>query len=205
MNVKSIGVLFILFSISCHESFDSSLESSRYENPEKVFSENTLKGGSKCPVCHVKAKSETFKLLNISCNAVSNHLAHGDGEVGGAVPGMEGFIFGEQCELIEVYEECPCFTLQELVDSNWTSYSACDGDEMVGYLGRGSYIYQSIRDNRCGSSYTINGILSTTTPGQTDACLDIIRQAIAIRGVPMVNGACQALEDWMAYDLLNNL
>lgn len=46
-------------------------------------------------VCHVTGTG-TFNLINVSANALTAHLTHGDGQPLGAVPGG-GFVFSATC------------------------------------------------------------------------------------------------------------
>lgn len=48
----------------------------------------------KVDVCHYDADADAFHLINISQDAFDKHIDHGD-----AVPGMEGYVFGEGCVL----------------------------------------------------------------------------------------------------------
>jgi hypothetical protein len=47
-------------------------------------------------VCH-KTGNGTFHLISIAPDALSAHIAHGDGKPGDPVPDMSGFIFGPNC------------------------------------------------------------------------------------------------------------
>lgn len=58
----------------------------------------SAKPAAKVDICHYDEYTGTYKLINISANAVPAHLRnHPDGFVGDAVPGMRGFIFGPAC------------------------------------------------------------------------------------------------------------
>lgn len=46
--------------------------------------------------CH-RTGNGTFHLIVIDSSALPAHIAHGDGQPGGAVPNMSGFIFGPNC------------------------------------------------------------------------------------------------------------
>ena len=50
-------------------------------------------------VCHVNGKGE-YQKITVADAAFETHIAHGDGAVGDPVPGMEDYIFGENCELL---------------------------------------------------------------------------------------------------------
>jgi len=50
-------------------------------------------------ICHLD-DTGTYTLLSVGAPAVANHLAHGDGSPGGAVPGMDGYNFDESCTVV---------------------------------------------------------------------------------------------------------
>lgn len=50
----------------------------------------------KIDLCHVTGNG-AFRLINVSRSAEPAHRAHGDGEPGGAVPGMPGVVFDAEC------------------------------------------------------------------------------------------------------------
>jgi hypothetical protein len=58
-------------------------------------------GKSKVAVCHANDEGG-YHEIEVSEQALPAHLGHGDGLVGDAVPGMEGFVFGEHCAIEEV-------------------------------------------------------------------------------------------------------
>ena len=58
----------------------------------------SLAQASKVDICHLDDDGR-FKLTNVSANALSAHLDHGDGLPGESVPGG-GFVFDETCALI---------------------------------------------------------------------------------------------------------
>jgi hypothetical protein len=59
-------------------------------------------GSGKADVCHRNGKG--FNLINVSVNAVPAHLAHGDGQPGGAVPGGSRQVFGASCQVIQLQQ-----------------------------------------------------------------------------------------------------
>ena len=59
----------------------------------------------KVVICH-KADDVTYIKIEIAKSALDAHLAHGDGSPGEAVPGMEGYVFTEECECEEMLWEC---------------------------------------------------------------------------------------------------
>lgn len=50
----------------------------------------------KVDVCH-QTGNGSFRLINVSGNALDGHVGHGDALPGDEVPGMPGFSFDEQC------------------------------------------------------------------------------------------------------------
>lgn len=56
---------------------------------------------AKVDVCHRRGNG-TWILINVAEAALPAHLAHGDGQPGDPVPGKEGFVFDENCEVIFV-------------------------------------------------------------------------------------------------------
>jgi hypothetical protein len=55
---------------------------------------------AKVDVCHREGNG-SFHLINVSENALSAHLAHGDALPGDPVPGMEGKKFDEACNIVD--------------------------------------------------------------------------------------------------------
>lgn len=51
---------------------------------------------SKTVVCH-QTGNGAVHAIEVSDNAVAAHQNHGDGLIGDPVPGMDGFVFGEDC------------------------------------------------------------------------------------------------------------
>lgn len=54
---------------------------------------------AKVPLCHWDATTGQFALIMVPSGGkpYQKHLAHGDGEPGGAVPGMPGYVFDDNC------------------------------------------------------------------------------------------------------------
>lgn len=130
----------------------------------------------KTDVCHFDADSGTYHLINVSNNAVEAHVNHGDGFPGGAVPGMDGYVFGGDCSPQPVgnpYAKAGCFEArlhgyyfitdgtspQMLVhpvlsytDSNCTVLSGISDDSVDAWIWEGNYddawvVCQSIGGN----------------------------------------------------------
>ena len=57
------------------------------------------KGQGKVDVCHHSEETNSYILISIAPPALSAHLAHGDGQPGGPVPGQPGWRFGPSCVL----------------------------------------------------------------------------------------------------------
>jgi hypothetical protein len=53
--------------------------------------------GDKVDVCHLEGNGSYHK-ISVSDNAYDSHIAHGDAAPGDPVPGMEGYVFGEDCQ-----------------------------------------------------------------------------------------------------------
>lgn len=76
-------------------------------SPLALSGNTSLKGGAapssagKVDVCHVNDKGG-FQLINVSANALQAHLAHGDGQPNGAVPGGSHQVFGASCQVIQL-------------------------------------------------------------------------------------------------------
>lgn len=56
---------------------------------------------SKVDVCHRSGRG--FHLINVSGNALQAHLAHGDGQPHGPVPGTTDRVFGAACDVLRKY------------------------------------------------------------------------------------------------------
>jgi hypothetical protein len=77
-------------------------------SPLSLSSNTNLKGGGapqssagKVDVCHLN-DTGGFQLINVSANALQSHLAHGDGQPNGAVPGGSRQVFGASCQVIQL-------------------------------------------------------------------------------------------------------
>lgn len=62
-------------------------------------------GANTALVCHRQPATGTFTLRYVNPAAVAGHVAHGDAEVGDAVPGMAMKVFGAACELLDDGDE----------------------------------------------------------------------------------------------------
>lgn len=60
---------------------------------------------SKVDVCHATGNG-SYVMITISDKAARKHVKHGDGAPGDAVPGMDGYKFGNDCQPTECsYDE----------------------------------------------------------------------------------------------------
>lgn len=116
-------------------------------------------GGDKVDVCHL-TNGGNYNLLRVSASALSAHLGHGDGQPGDAVPGLEGFIFGENCTpTVDVAPEPVVGCYDE------PSTSGFLGSDDLYYLGPidtlGNFTsHTAPRDGTCtGDSYTSGAAL----------------------------------------------
>jgi hypothetical protein len=57
----------------------------------------------KVDICHREGNGSYHK-INVSKNAEDAHLAHGDAHPGDPVPGMEGYEFDEDCNVVQALE-----------------------------------------------------------------------------------------------------
>lgn len=61
----------------------------------------------KVNICHLENKnSSNYHLINVSLNAQSAHLKHGDGLPGEAVPNMTDKKFSEDCSIVDIVPAC---------------------------------------------------------------------------------------------------
>jgi hypothetical protein len=73
-------------------------------------------------LCHSEGNG-TWHIITIPEPAWQTHYDHGDAGVGEEVPGVEGYVFDEECNLVEVVvDECPC-------DFSEAGYLALNADE----------------------------------------------------------------------------
>ena len=70
-------------------------------DPSHYFGVGSASGGDvsstgKVAVCH-RNRPGDFVLIQVAVAAEPAHVAHGDGAIGGAVPGQSGMVFGPDC------------------------------------------------------------------------------------------------------------
>ncbi len=133
---------------------------------------SSLAFADKVAVCHVTGNG-TYHLISININALPAHLAHGDGQPGGAVPNMSGYIFGDNCAPtlapppepamgcyalpgVDIYYIGPIDTLQ-----NFTFYSSADGS-CTSSLGTASGTAIIASDNLTDAKTKCNALTGQT-------------------------------------------
>jgi hypothetical protein len=67
---------------------------------------SVLAGQNKIDVCHSEGNG-SYHMITIAEPAYPSHVNHGDAGVGEPVPGASGFVFDEDCNVVEVVS-CPC-------------------------------------------------------------------------------------------------
>jgi hypothetical protein len=77
---------------------------------------------AKTDVCH-RTDEGGFSKISVADAAYETHIAHGDGNIGGPVPGMDGYSFGDACQL----EQAGAF----LVGPAATLITAMDGKVLL--------------------------------------------------------------------------
>ena len=101
---------------------------------------------TKVQLCHLNPRTETWSLITVVEKKVAAHLAHGDGMPGGAVPGVGGATFGDDCSVQgdstifaiawvdrdgnHTYDESNDFLIAKLVDAN-LNRTLDAGDEVI--------------------------------------------------------------------------
>ena len=67
------------------------------DSSEQVGAQQSAAKGAKIDICHRRGDPPRYGSIDISVNAEAAHRAHGDGQIGDAVPDMAGKIFDETC------------------------------------------------------------------------------------------------------------
>jgi len=52
---------------------------------------------AKTAICHYDKTAAMWKPITVSSQSVAQHMKHGDGLPGGAVPGQDGMVFDASC------------------------------------------------------------------------------------------------------------
>lgn len=143
-------------------------------------------GQNKVDVCHSEGNG-SYHLINIAEPAYPSHVSHGDAGVGEPVPGNEGFVFDEDCNLVEAVS-CPC-------DFSATNFLGLGGDveegvycivsETEAQLHEGTAPYFFIDDDECyiyeGSIFPI--AVFGLTEAETTACVHEIEVTSSMLGL----------------------
>lgn len=90
-------------------------------------------GANTAIVCHVHGNG-TFSPLAINPQALPAHLAHGDGQIGGAVPGQAGSVFGTGCAIEPVLT---CTAPSTAIVGVATVFAATGGSGAYAWSGGG--------------------------------------------------------------------
>jgi hypothetical protein len=121
--------------------------------PDKPVNAQDRGPAEKVDVCHLSNGEKGLHLINVSGNALEAHLAHGDVLPGDAVPEMENYEYGLDCEVRSTQVVDGLFEGSGLA-IGFSAFMAFDDS----ISGVGSY------------SYTING--NTMDLDVMDVCLD---------------------------------
>jgi hypothetical protein len=65
-----------------------------------VAGQVSAQGQDLVSICHLDDDTGTWKLITVAEPAVAAHDRHGDGRPGGDVPGMDGDVFNDECEVV---------------------------------------------------------------------------------------------------------
>ena len=184
-----IASTILFFIIGCSDaSWDVDEQYLVTEELQSSYKRSEKKN-EKCSICHYQKQQNAYMKLNISCgNPLDAHLRHGDGEVGGPVPNMEGFVFGENCEFLEnvVVVPCPCFKVEDFIgfEDLWTDY--CVNESIVDINGNGIEALQDLENFLCACVAPPTGNLpeelfvENLSPEQSTACVLVLQQLIEI-------------------------
>lgn len=91
----------------------------------------SLAGVVRMDVCHVDATAGTYQLITVNENAFDSHVAHGDREPGGFVPGTNFMVFGAACTAESTYGVINSVMLN-YGDGGWGGWSAPTGRQVMG-------------------------------------------------------------------------
>lgn len=89
----------ILLTISCENLTEVNQDLNMQSETTDVKSSRTM-----VEICHVNGRGD-YRKITIAEAAYEAHIAHGDAAIGDAVPGLDGFIFGDNCEIEEEESE----------------------------------------------------------------------------------------------------
>jgi hypothetical protein len=140
-------------------------------------------------VCHLN-ETGAFVPLFVNPQAVPAHLGHGDGQVGGPVPGQPNNVFGANCVITAPPATCPCNLLFDQTVAAWEAVKGplhagytfsppdnanCDsiiepsnpGDHLQLSAGVGENCYASAR---VGGTFLVNTLIPANAAERT-ACI----------------------------------
>ncbi len=178
---KIAFALFVLITISfflagCHEILGDRKIDSIEEDINAQSNDLLFKKKEKCPVCHYQEDQNTYKKIWVNCGKpMEAHLNHGDGSIGDEVPTAPGFVFGENCELVELIAECPCFDSSDLSRILSGRVDLCDNTDLFGFFSRSGSARQNMLNGYC---QYINRAPTATTTAQQNGCLQLLMDAI---------------------------
>ena len=77
-------------------------EAAVYEPASVATTIETLASPVRAGICHFDSELGSYTLLDLVDRAAEAHRRHGDAGPGEAVPGISGFVFDEDCQLVAV-------------------------------------------------------------------------------------------------------
>jgi len=89
----------------------------------------------KVGICHMDDLGG-YKLIQVSSKALPAHLAHGDGLPGEPVPNMDGYMFAEDCSVVEMPPAVIFNSIPEVLPGSFPSlgYEATSTDEFGDHI-----------------------------------------------------------------------
>lgn len=172
----SLVLLAAVVALGCADSQSSPTAPDLSADGLAVTTEGN--GQTKIDICHVTGNDEYMK-INVAAPAVPAHEAHGDAQVGAAVPDQPGFVFDDSCTPVAAGPTCPCWadkTVDDLVVLFAEADSAFD-------LSFGASVFGTEGDPLTLSAFTFNsscarndaegsvGPLTGLSTEEFDACL----------------------------------
>jgi len=95
--IRLAGLCVIFGLAMVFTSCDSAVDSVSKQNEiQSQTITDASKTQNRVDVCHVNGNGE-FNKITIAYAAFDTHISHGDGTIGGEVPGKPGYIFDEDC------------------------------------------------------------------------------------------------------------
>lgn len=127
-------------------------------------------GQSKSDVCHLRGDG-SYELITVADPALDAHFAHGDGAIGGDVPGLDAKVFDAECSIVDA-------PVAGVVVAR--AYVDADGDQS--YSEGDVLIAEAVEDTVDGS-YTVNTDRYPQVPSAT-AITDLGNFLIKERTLP---------------------